>query len=45
MELEFIQQAQKGFNDSRSYWIGGSTNAAPGIVLDFNSYMNGDEGN
>ena len=25
MELDFIRQGQRGFSDTKSYWIGGST--------------------
>ena len=45
IELEFIRQAQKGQNNTRSFWIIGSTNVAAREVLDFNSYINGNTGN
>ena len=44
MELEFIKQAQKGFDDTRSYWISGTTNVAAREVFDLNSLINGDTG-
>ena len=45
MELEFIRQAQKGFNNDRSYWVSGTTNVAPKQHFQLNSYINGDTGN
>ena len=44
MELEFIRQAQREFNDTRSYWISGTTNVAAREVFDLNSLINGDAG-
>ena len=44
MELEFIKQAQRGFNDIRSYWISGTTNVAIREVFDLNSLIKGDSG-
>ena len=44
MELKFIKQAQKGFDNNRSYWISGTTNVAARRVFDFNSLINGDSG-
>ena len=38
MELEIIKEAQKGFIDIRSYWIGGSTYSDPTKIIEFNEY-------
>ena len=44
-EVDFLKQAQKDFGDNtRSFWIGGSTNAALNKTFDFNSYLTGDSG-
>ena len=43
-EFEFIRQGQRGFSDAKSYWIGGSTDAAPYEYFGFNLYTFGDAG-
>ena len=45
MEFEFIRQAQRGFNNNRSYWVSGTTNVAPRRIFYLNSLINGDSGN
>ena len=32
-EISFVVQAQKGFNNIRSYWIGGFTDIDPGNII------------
>ena len=44
MELDFIRQGQRGFSDTKSYWIGGSTYARPFFNLDYSAYFVGDSG-
>ena len=44
MEHDFIMQAQRGFSDARSYWIGGSTNAGPFEYFDYMAYIVGNSG-
>ena len=39
MEMNFIKQGQRGFSDSRSYWIGGKTNTNPGDFFEYSAYI------
>ena len=40
-EVNLIREAQKGFSDKRSYWIGGSTDncTSPWSIIDIGSYL------
>ena len=44
MELDFLRQGQKGWTNTYSYWVAGSTNAKPLLFIDFDSYIKGDSG-
>ena len=44
-EANFIKQAQKGFTDNKSYWIGGSTSADSFSTIGLGNYTGGDTGN
>ena len=44
-EVDFLKQAQKDFGDNtRSFWVDGTTNAELNSIFDFNSYITGDSG-
>ena len=36
-EMMFIREAQKGFSDARSYWIGGFTDFYPSSIIEYHS--------
>ena len=44
-ELNFLKQAQKGFSDDRSYWLGGCTSTQPWSIINLSKYRPGDSCN
>ena len=44
-ERDFVKQAQRKLTNDRSYWIGGSTSANAGRIINLDSYQTGDAGN
>ena len=44
-EMTFIQEAQKGLNDFRNYWIGGFTYSEPGSKIGYSRYYTISSGN
>ena len=42
-ELAFIREAQKGFNDTKSYWLGGFTDQPSG-TLEYSDYSTSGSG-
>ena len=46
IEADFIRQVQRGFGDNtRSYFLGGTTNAGINTIFDLNSYFTNNSGN
>ena len=43
-EQNFIREAQKGLNDIRSYWIGGSTDIKKGDIFTSSGYSTTESG-
>ena len=37
-EMAFVREAQKGLNDSASYWIGGYTDSVPDSPFPYSAY-------
>ena len=38
-EVDFLRQAQRGFRKKSSYWIAGSTDAAPIALITLTQYL------
>ena len=44
-EVDLIKQKQMEFYFDRSYWVGGSTSASPGNIIDLSEYNTGNSSN